>query len=253
MLALFPRSRVFRSGRIFDSTLGFPGEGPDRSWTILSSNVGSFIKDNTWKGWEDNVICLQETRIGRNNFRNAIKSAAAFGRNLILGDLLPGLFRSDGSGSTSHGGVAMIAPSQLSVPFQKSDDCSGLFERVFHSKRVQATWCQVLPSLKILVFNFYGKSGASASHDILQFNDEILRDIFQIASRFGIFRSLWLVTFNLHHSNTLRLRLPCILLIGLILSPTILKMGPLIDPSRIAGIAISLLSGNIAHPLMVFS
>ena len=169
----------------FDGSLGYPGEGPVDKWSILSSNVGSFIKDSSWKGWDDNVVCLQETRIGRNNFRNATKSAFSCGKNLILGDLLPGLFRSDGSGATSHGGVATIAPSQLTIPFQQSQDITGLYDGVFKSKRVQALWCQVRPSLKVLVFNFYGKSGASASHDILKFNDELLSDVFQIASQFG--------------------------------------------------------------------
>ena len=129
--------------RTFDSTLGFPGEGPDHPWSILSSNVGSFFKDNTWKGWHDCVVCLQETRIGRNNFRNATKSALAAGKNLILGDLLPGLFRSDGSGSTSHGGVALLAPSTTTSPFEESQDTTGLFRGLFHSKRVQAVWHQI--------------------------------------------------------------------------------------------------------------
>ena len=44
-------------------------------------------------------------------------------------------------------------------PFQHSQDLTGLYEGVFKSKRIQAVWCQVRPSLKILVFNFYGKSG----------------------------------------------------------------------------------------------
>ena len=171
--------------RIFDSTMGYPGEGPGQLWSILSSNIGSFFKDDTWKGWNDSVVCLQETRIGRNNFRNASKSACAAGKNLILGDLLPGLFRSDGSGSTSHGGVAMLAPSTLSSPFEESQDTTGLFKGLFHSKRVQAVWHQVQPSLKILIFNIYAKSGASADHDILHFNDRLLGDVFQVAAQFG--------------------------------------------------------------------
>ena len=79
--------------RAFDSTLGYPGEGPPQLWSILSSNIGSFFKDDSWKGWSDTFVCLQETRIGRNNFRNATKAAGACGKNLFLGDLLPGLFR----------------------------------------------------------------------------------------------------------------------------------------------------------------
>ena len=171
--------------RVFDSTPGYPGEGPPQLWSIISSNIGSFFNYDTWKGWQDSVVCLQETRIGRNNFRNASKSALAAGKNPILGDLLPGLFRSDGSGSTSHGGVAMLASSATTSPFEESQDSTGLYKGLFHSKRVQAIWHQVQPRLKILIFNLYAKSGASADHDILQFNDRLLVDVFQVAAQFG--------------------------------------------------------------------
>ena len=212
MIALFPRSYVFRSGRIFDSTLGYLGEGPDRSWTILSSNIGSFIKDNTWKGWTDDVICLQETRIGWNNFRNATKSAAAFGKNLILGDLLPGLFRSDGSGSTSHGGVAL-----------KGSFTPNVFKPlgVKFSPRLRS-WFSTSMVNRGLRLHMTSSSSTMSSFVIfcrLQVNS-------------GISLSLLLVISNLHHSNTLRSLLRCTLLIGLILSPATLKMAPLIDPSR---------------------
>ena len=59
----------------FDATLGFPGEGPPiQNMTCTSSNIGSLQTNPMWKTWEADIICLQETRIGRNNIKHAKKT-----------------------------------------------------------------------------------------------------------------------------------------------------------------------------------
>ena len=59
---------------VFDATLGYPGEGHhNQGMTFVSANIGSIMTDQTWKTWNADVVCLQETRVGRNNFRSASK------------------------------------------------------------------------------------------------------------------------------------------------------------------------------------
>lgn len=44
----------------FDSTKGFPGEGPP--WSIVSSNIGSFQSNQASLTWDNTVTALQESR-----------------------------------------------------------------------------------------------------------------------------------------------------------------------------------------------
>lgn len=54
--------------------MGFPGEGPfQQNMTLVSANIGSVMTDVTWKTWNADLICPQETRIGKNNFRTDLK------------------------------------------------------------------------------------------------------------------------------------------------------------------------------------
>ena len=83
---------------LFDSTRGFPGEGPPnlQSWSIRSANVGSLQANKSWKTWINDVIAVQESRIGRNNVRSAKFDVESTGRELFHGELLPGLITSHG-------------------------------------------------------------------------------------------------------------------------------------------------------------
>ena len=81
----------------FDSLLGFPGEGPanpinmqrDTCWSLSTPNVGSLKTSSFWQSDEDVVYCLQETRIGRNNFRTSRLQVEATKRYARTVDMLP--------------------------------------------------------------------------------------------------------------------------------------------------------------------
>ena len=173
--------------RDFDSTLGFPGEGPiePMNWSLLSYNVGSLNTNVEWKTVNDNVVCLQETRIGRNNAKTSAAMVQTTGRKLFTGEKLPGIISQKGFSRTPHGGTAILAPEELTIPFSPSDDSSQLYEKVYASKRVNAIWVQVRPRVKMLIFSFYGQSGASTEKSAFDFNCDLLSDIFTICSQFG--------------------------------------------------------------------
>ena len=75
----------------FDSTCGFPGEGPMKPpncsvgacWSISTANIGSLKTSSFWQTNEDVIYCLQETRIGRNNFRTSCKQVQTTKRSLF--------------------------------------------------------------------------------------------------------------------------------------------------------------------------
>lgn len=171
----------------FDCTLGYPGEGPDhpQPWSIATINIGSLKTSTAWRTCEANVTCLQETRIGTYGLTHASKTVEQQGTHLFHGRPLPGLLSTHGVTRTPHGGVAILAARELATAFQPQEDATGLYSQLFATRRVTACWVQVQPKLKLLAFSFYGKTGASADKSILDFNDNILRDIFAVASQFG--------------------------------------------------------------------
>lgn len=63
-----------RLGRLFDSTLGYPGEGP--KWTIVSANVDSFSTNASCLQWEAGAFFLQEARVSDSNMVDAQRKAA---------------------------------------------------------------------------------------------------------------------------------------------------------------------------------
>ena len=76
----------------FDAARGYPGEGPkppDRM-KCVSGNIGSLQTNPSWTTWDADVICLQETRVGKNNRRNARKLFETVGLTPCLGELLTG-------------------------------------------------------------------------------------------------------------------------------------------------------------------
>ena len=172
----------------FNASLGYPGEGPNAvplSWSISTLNVGSLKTSTFWKGSDDVVMCLQETRIGKNNFRKSSNDVAATGRTLFCGALLPGIIRADGHRATMHGGTAVIAPAEITAPFNPDSDSSGKYAKVFESKRVNAVWVQASTSLRVLVFSVYLKAGASTCVETHNFNNDLLKDVLEISVQFG--------------------------------------------------------------------
>ena len=177
----------------FDALKGFPGEGPDPPnsqscsphWSLSTANIGSLKTSTFWQSNFDTVYCLQETRIGRNNFRSSLKQVQATNRSLFCGELLSGIIRSDGRHVTMHGGTAILAPEAIARAFDPKDDLTDNYAEIFKSKRVNACWIQVTTTVRALVFSVYAKTGASASPEIMESNNHLLEKNFLIAAQFG--------------------------------------------------------------------
>lgn len=177
---------------LFNATLGFPGEGPIsclndplKYWSISTLNIGSLKTSSFWKGTDDQAYCLQETRIGKNNWQASKKLVEATHKTLFCGELLSGIMRTDGHHITMHGGTAIVANSCFTRAFDPSEDISGKYTQIFSTKRANACWIQATPSIRVLVFSVYAKSGASANQEILEQNDLLLADILEVSAQFG--------------------------------------------------------------------
>ena len=165
----------------FDATKGYPGEGPPpKTCTLLSYFVGSLKTNAVWKTAEETILRLQEARIGRNNTRTSANMVQTTGRKLFAGEKLPGILSDKGFSRTPHGGTAILAPDETSKPFTCEEDSTGLYAQVFATKRANAVWIQVLPKVRLLLFCFYGQSGAA-----FDYNTEILDKIFLISAQSG--------------------------------------------------------------------
>ena len=174
----------FRARFFFDSTLGFPGEGPP-FMTLVSANIGSMNTNQLWKSWGADITCLQETRVGKTNHKTTRKNIEAFGLRPVFGDLLPGLWHQNGTTKTPCGGTAILGSDVALEPFADQHDQTGLYQGLFKSKRVVAAWYQITPSLKGLFFCVYATTGASSDATIYAANDKLLEGIFLVAAQFG--------------------------------------------------------------------
>lgn len=148
-------------------------------------NVGSIKTSQMWRNTDDSIICLQETRVGRNNHRACAQEVAATGKHLFHGALLPGILRTDGHLTTTHGGTAILAPEITTRPFTQADDASNKFDSLVKTTRVCACWSQVTPTVRVLIFSVYARSGASANQELFDQNEALFKDVFEICSQFG--------------------------------------------------------------------
>ena len=173
--------------REFDSTLGFPGEGPDPPTRMkcVSSNIGSLQTNPSWKTWDADVICLQETRVGKNNHRNAKKLFQTVGFTSCLGDLLPGKWHAKGSTQTPCGGTAIAGGSSYIRPFAQEEDQTGLYKQLFGAKRVVAAWIQVTCHKHALFLSVYATTGASNDARIHAENNTLFDMILTFVAQFG--------------------------------------------------------------------
>ena len=169
----------------FDSTMGFPGEGPtSQSWSCISANVNSIHSHPHVFEWNDDIICLQETRISETNIGFLQKSIKSQGKHIYHGTFIKETRRKNGHRHTPHGGVACIAPAALARPFLPEDDSTGFWDHLQKSTRVTAIWTQILPRVRCLIFSFYGQTSMEGQKHI-DINDEILQKIFAVAAQFG--------------------------------------------------------------------
>ena len=168
---------AFSNRSQFDSTCGFPGEGPTEEWSLFSHNTGSLRTTMQWQTAQDSVICVQEPRIGRNNHRDATFRVQATGRHLFPSKLLPGLITNHGVSRTPHGGSAILAPHENTQAFDPLQDLTGQYQGLFDSTRVSAVWHQVSKHVRALIWSFYGRTGASSEQDPHSWNDRALEQI----------------------------------------------------------------------------
>ena len=165
----------------FDSSLGFPGEGP---WTLMSANIDSFQTHADCVLWDADVVALQETRLSKHNFEVNKKRAIEFGKDIFVGELLSEKKDINGFYKTPHGGTAFLSAPESSRSFHKDDDVTGTWEKLEKTSRLSGMWYQVLPKLRILVFSFYGQ--ACLAHDShLDVNQKLLEDLLLITAQFG--------------------------------------------------------------------
>lgn len=169
----------------FDSTLGYPGEGPD-TWSCISANIDSLATNPQVVTWPDDLICLQETRVADSNFRDTCCCIHSHKKEFYPGKLLDHTRQKNGVYRIPHGGVAIIGDSTRTTLFSNNDDSTGNWEGLFASTRVTGVWHQVLPKLKILCFTIYAKSWKQHTEDeIHSDNDGILAKVFEVASQYG--------------------------------------------------------------------
>ena len=173
--------------RLFDRTLGFPGEGPgfvgQSKLSVVTANIGSLKKNTFWSTCGDDIVCIQETRIGKNNVRSCSKDVEACGKKLFHGSLLPGILQSNGVVKSGSGGTAILACGELATPLS-TESCT-IYRSLYESKRVVAVWVQVAPQVRLLVFSIYAKTSASKFPEIQEENDHLLGQIFECAAQFG--------------------------------------------------------------------
>ena len=170
----------------FDATLGFPGEGPTSSlFSLVSANIGSVMSDTTWKTWSADCVCLQETRVGKNNIRSASKLFQTAGFTPCFGQLLPGLRYGNKSTKTPCGGALVAGGTAYTQAFERQQDVSGLFDPLFKTKRFAAAWIQVTPRKKALVISLYATTSASQDVRIHDSNNQLFEDIFSFVAQFG--------------------------------------------------------------------
>lgn len=169
-----------------DQTLGYPGEGPSEQLTkLISCNVGSMHTNQDWCSWDSQIACLQETRVGKNNFKTSSLAARNTGFHPIFGDLLPGFIQRTGRAQTPCGGVAVLGPPGATKPFDISDDATTIYSCLVKTKRFVCAWVQITPTRRALVCSIYAITGASQDQQAHQENDQLLNDVFTFVSQFG--------------------------------------------------------------------
>ena len=176
----------------FDSTLGFPGEGPAAKWSCCTANVDAVQTHPDCLEWDFAVTVLQETRINQSVYNQVSFELGKKSKSLVHGGLLIPKKTKANTFVTPHGGVAILSNQATTRAFCSDDDSTGLWPDIATTTRVAAAWIQVLPKVRALVFSFYGEvSRHDNSH--LKINDFLLENIFVIAAQFGDIpiTSLW--------------------------------------------------------------
>ena len=161
----------------FDSTKGYPGEGP---WTLSTINVGSLEKHEEIYQQKVQCLAIQETRITDANSKKCHLHASACEFDLHCGPHLGYL----PSGHPAWGGVAIASEGGSSIPFESKHDSLGIWPSLWASARVCAQWVAVSPSTTMLIFSFYGYPNAGDAN-MKNSTNLLLQQILLLCSQFG--------------------------------------------------------------------
>ena len=171
--------------RAFDSTLGFPGEGPENiQWCCTSANIESSHSHPDCMQWASDLIILQETRLTTTNIQECRKRANEFDKAVFTGTLMQEKKDKNGTFKPPHGGTAILAAGSVCRPFVASDDSTGTWAHIEKTSRITGAWYQVLPKLKILCWSFYGFT-RNSDGSFQKINDHLLEQILLISAQFG--------------------------------------------------------------------
>ena len=122
--------------------------------------------------------------MSKQNITDARHKSLENGKDIFYGNLLTEKKDINGVYKVPHGGTACLAAAECTRSFHIDDDVTGTWTKLQNTTRVSATWHQVLPKLRVLLFNFYGQ--ASLAHDAhLAINQQLLENILLVASQFG--------------------------------------------------------------------
>lgn len=182
----FRFSLVYRN---FDSTLGYPGEGPgtepeNHQWKCISANIDSIQSNIDFLNWNHDICLLQETRLSNLNFDTNLKTVKKCGKHIFPGGLLKEKADKNGTFKTPHGGCAILAPQATTRAFESKDDATGLWDALHRTTRVSAVWHQISKNTRVLCFSFYGHSGVNDNNN-LEVNDHLIDNILTVCSQFG--------------------------------------------------------------------
>jgi len=164
-------------GYAFDSTKGYPGEGP---WTLSTINVGSLEKHEEIYHQDMQCLAIQETRITDANSQTCHRHATSYEFDLHCGPHLGYL----PSGHPAWGGVAIASEGGSSIPFDAKHDALGIWPSLWASARVCAQWVAVSPSTTMLIFSFYGYPNAGDAN-MKNSTNLLLQQILLLCSQFG--------------------------------------------------------------------
>ena len=124
--------------------------------------------------------------MGRNNHRTAKKLFQAVDFTPCFGDLLPGVWHGAKSTKTPCGGTLIAGGSAYICAFDPKQDATGIYEKLFKTKRAVAAWLQVTPKKKALVISiYYATTSASQDAKIHSANNSMFEEVFLFVAQFG--------------------------------------------------------------------
>lgn len=162
----------------FDSTMGYPGEGP---WTLASLNVGSLEKHDELLGTSFDAVALQETRITSTNCHDLKQKARDLSKDLFCGPMMQKM----PNGFPTWGGVASLTHSGTSRPFTADDDVTGHFHTLHATARFHAVWIAVSPNRRMLLVSLYCYTSAQQDIGRQQSNEQLFKILFEMLAQYG--------------------------------------------------------------------